>query len=144
NTHTLYLFCTTWSKAQSHCRSDFTDLATIDGPDTMQRLTDITAASGKGRSIWIGLNKAGESVWMWSSGEILGEFSNWIRPLTALTANHRCMAVMKIKHTKQIYRGHWHKFITVQLCLKFILSTERKTQFKYEVLKITPVESQTK
>lgn len=72
----------TWSKAQSHCRADFTDLATIDGPDTMQRLTDITAASGKGRSIWIGLNKAGESVWMWSSGEILGEFSNWIRPLS--------------------------------------------------------------
>ncbi|KAL0162989.1 hypothetical protein M9458_042385, partial [Cirrhinus mrigala] len=44
----------TWTEAQSYCRQNYTDLATIDNMEEMNRLTNTVNGSYNG-SAWIGL-----------------------------------------------------------------------------------------
>ncbi|XP_044035025.1 secretory phospholipase A2 receptor-like [Siniperca chuatsi] len=71
-----------WDEAQSNCRKNYTDLATIGSHDDMKRLVNMTAASGVTTEIWIGLKETGVASWLWSVGETqtshgLAEYTNW-------------------------------------------------------------------
>ncbi|XP_073705447.1 macrophage mannose receptor 1-like [Garra rufa] len=64
-----------WSEAQSYCRERFTDLATVDSMDDLNRLVNIVIAGYKGK-VWIGLNKRMQKHWVWSNGDdTLAQFS---------------------------------------------------------------------
>ncbi|XP_017542521.1 macrophage mannose receptor 1-like isoform X2 [Pygocentrus nattereri] len=51
----------TWTEAQSYCRQNFTDLATINNMDELKKLNE--AVKDKSVMVWIGLKKA---TWQWS------------------------------------------------------------------------------
>uniref|UniRef100_A0A8P4K6C6 C-type lectin domain-containing protein n=2 Tax=Dicentrarchus labrax TaxID=13489 RepID=A0A8P4K6C6_DICLA len=71
-----------WDDAQSYCRENYTDLATIGSHDDLKKLVNMTAASGETKEIWIGLKKNGVASWLWSVGETqtsdgLAVYTNW-------------------------------------------------------------------
>ncbi|KAM9408017.1 macrophage mannose receptor 1-like [Salvelinus alpinus] len=71
----------TWTDAQSYCREKYTDLATVDDMEDLNRL--ITSDSSYNYWYWIGLKKGDSMKWHWSladrrfyrEGET--EFRNW-------------------------------------------------------------------
>ncbi|KAL7842129.1 hypothetical protein SRHO_G00238180 [Serrasalmus rhombeus] len=65
----------TWLEAQSYCRQNYTDLATVDNMEEMKQLMAAVDPKYSG-SLWIGLNKAPPRCWGWSSGEI-PQYMNW-------------------------------------------------------------------
>ncbi|XP_053270337.1 macrophage mannose receptor 1 [Pleuronectes platessa] len=70
----------TWDEAQSYCRDNHTDLATIYNYDDMELLVNMTP-SNLG-TIWIGLRETGPESWYWSVGETgmsyeSPTYSNW-------------------------------------------------------------------
>ena len=50
----------TWDEAQEHCRTEFTDLATV---ENMSDMTTMTNGTDVYDMAWIGLRK---DTWMWS------------------------------------------------------------------------------
>ena len=50
----------TWDEAQEHCRTEFTDLATV---ENMSDMTTMTNGTDGYEMAWIGLRK---DTWMWS------------------------------------------------------------------------------
>ncbi|KAI2643916.1 C-type mannose receptor 2 [Labeo rohita] len=66
-----------WSEAQSYCREWFTDLATVDSMDDVNRLVNIVDAGYSG-SVWIGLKRGTQEHWGWSNGEnTTSQYYNW-------------------------------------------------------------------
>ncbi|XP_073786923.1 C-type mannose receptor 2-like [Danio rerio] len=65
-----------WSDAQSYCRGNFTDLATVDTMDDVNRLIHSVDAGYSG-SVWIGLKSGTEKRWSWSNGENSSQYFNW-------------------------------------------------------------------
>uniref|UniRef100_A0AAZ3S8B4 C-type lectin domain-containing protein n=1 Tax=Oncorhynchus tshawytscha TaxID=74940 RepID=A0AAZ3S8B4_ONCTS len=71
----------TWTDAQSYCRAHYTDLATVDDMEDLNRL--MTSVSSSNYWFWIGLKKGDSMKWHWSladrrfyrEGET--EFRNW-------------------------------------------------------------------
>ncbi|KAK7910085.1 hypothetical protein WMY93_014769 [Mugilogobius chulae] len=57
-----------WTEAQDHCRTQYTDLATV---TTMKDLKNLTQTRGEGGSdAWIGLNMTtSDRIWRWSDPE---------------------------------------------------------------------------
>ncbi|KAL0201651.1 hypothetical protein M9458_004838, partial [Cirrhinus mrigala] len=67
----------TWLDAQSYCRARFTDLATADSMNDVNRLVT-TVDSGYNGSVWIGLHAGTEYHWVWSLGEgTISNYSMW-------------------------------------------------------------------
>ncbi|XP_064795218.1 uncharacterized protein LOC135515529 [Oncorhynchus masou masou] len=67
---------TNWTDAQSYCRAHYTDLATVDDMEDLNRL--ITSVSSYNLWFWIGLKMGDSMKWHWSlyrEGET--EFRNW-------------------------------------------------------------------
>ncbi|XP_016393998.1 macrophage mannose receptor 1 [Sinocyclocheilus rhinocerous] len=64
----------TWKDAQRYCRARFTDLATADSMNDVNRLVNIVDPGYSG-SVWIGLHAGTEYRWLWSMGE--GKISNY-------------------------------------------------------------------
>ncbi|KAI4818053.1 hypothetical protein KUCAC02_011418 [Chaenocephalus aceratus] len=66
----------TWADAQSYCRENFDDLATINNEDEHVKLMSMSQTIG--RSVWIGLYDNFES-WKWALGDsdFNNGFSNW-------------------------------------------------------------------
>lgn len=58
----------TWLEAQSYCREQHTDLATVDNMIEMQTLIDQVDPFYSG-DVWIGLRKGAETRWGWSKGD---------------------------------------------------------------------------
>ncbi|XP_064795217.1 macrophage mannose receptor 1-like [Oncorhynchus masou masou] len=54
----------TWTDAQSYCREKYTDLATVDDMEDLNRL--ITSVSSSNYWFWIGLKKGDSMKWHWS------------------------------------------------------------------------------
>nr|XP_017206500.1 secretory phospholipase A2 receptor-like [Danio rerio] len=66
-----------WSDAQSYCRERFTDLATVDTVDDVNRLIN-TVDAGYSGSVWIGLKREISNHWVWSNGEdTIAKYSDW-------------------------------------------------------------------
>uniref|UniRef100_A0A3B4E0H1 C-type lectin domain-containing protein n=1 Tax=Pygocentrus nattereri TaxID=42514 RepID=A0A3B4E0H1_PYGNA len=65
----------TWLEAQSYCRENYTDLATVDKMEEMKQLMEAVDPTYVG-DLWIGLNKAPLRRWGWSSGES-PQYMNW-------------------------------------------------------------------
>ncbi|XP_077077870.1 macrophage mannose receptor 1-like isoform X1 [Siphateles boraxobius] len=66
-----------WPEAQSYCREKYTDLATVDTMDDVNRLVNIVDA-GYSESVWIGLKRGTQKRWGWSNGEnTLTQYSAW-------------------------------------------------------------------
>nr|XP_021322025.1 C-type mannose receptor 2-like [Danio rerio] len=66
-----------WSDAQSYCRERFTDLATVDNMDDVNRLIN-TVDAGYSGSVWIGLKRVIPKRWVWSNGDdTIAQYSNW-------------------------------------------------------------------
>ena len=71
----LILESKTWTEAQRYCREKYTDLATVDNMEDMNRLM----AAGKGYSgeAWLGLVRANRGSWQWSTGSRDIPYTNW-------------------------------------------------------------------
>ncbi|XP_029617696.1 lithostathine-1-alpha-like [Salmo trutta] len=54
----------TWTDAQSYCRENYTDLATVDDMEDLNRL--ITSPNDYKLCYWIGLKKGDSMKWHWS------------------------------------------------------------------------------
>ncbi|TRY83126.1 hypothetical protein DNTS_020645 [Danionella cerebrum] len=65
----------TWTEAQSYCREQYSDLATAENMDDMNKLKDLMKSAGYG-NIWIGLQRTNQNEWHWSSGDRV-IFQNW-------------------------------------------------------------------
>ncbi|XP_050960903.1 macrophage mannose receptor 1 [Labeo rohita] len=66
-----------WPEAQSYCRAKYTDLAFVETMGDANRLVNIVDPGYSG-SVWIGLKRATQKRWGWSSGEdTLAQFSAW-------------------------------------------------------------------
>ncbi|XP_056598973.1 C-type mannose receptor 2-like [Triplophysa dalaica] len=57
-----------WSEAQSYCRARFTDLATVDSMNDVNRMMN-TVNDGYSGSVWIGLKRGTHKRWGWSMGD---------------------------------------------------------------------------
>uniref|UniRef100_A0A667WDF9 C-type lectin domain-containing protein n=1 Tax=Myripristis murdjan TaxID=586833 RepID=A0A667WDF9_9TELE len=57
-----------WLDAQVYCREMFTDLATVEDVEEMNRLMNTS---------WIGLERRGPMRWMWSDGSGTAHFTSW-------------------------------------------------------------------
>uniref|UniRef100_A0A8C1FRV2 C-type lectin domain-containing protein n=2 Tax=Cyprinus carpio TaxID=7962 RepID=A0A8C1FRV2_CYPCA len=66
-----------WPEAQSYCRSKYTDLATVDSMDDVNRMVNIVDAGYSG-SVWIGLKRGTQKRWGWSNGDdTVTQYSPW-------------------------------------------------------------------
>ncbi|KAL0201648.1 hypothetical protein M9458_004835, partial [Cirrhinus mrigala] len=59
-----------------YCREWFTDLATVESMDDVNRLVNIVDAEYSG-SVWIGLKRGTQKRWVWSNGENKTQYNNW-------------------------------------------------------------------
>ncbi|XP_065147169.2 secretory phospholipase A2 receptor-like [Paramisgurnus dabryanus] len=64
-----------WNEAQSYCRGNYTDLATVDNMNDMKQLMSQVNNSGD-IGVWIGLNNTGVYKWKWSLGDPV-TYTNW-------------------------------------------------------------------
>ncbi|XP_073786915.1 macrophage mannose receptor 1-like [Danio rerio] len=66
-----------WPDAQSYCRERFTDLATVDTVEDVNRLIN-TVDAGYNGSVWIGLKRATQKRWVWSDGDdTIAQYKDW-------------------------------------------------------------------
>ncbi|XP_065132923.1 macrophage mannose receptor 1-like isoform X2 [Paramisgurnus dabryanus] len=66
-----------WTDAQSYCRERYTDLATVDSMDDVNRMINTVNDRYIG-SVWIGLQRATQSRWGWSMGDdTVTQYSGW-------------------------------------------------------------------
>ncbi|KAJ0062262.1 hypothetical protein NL108_002585 [Boleophthalmus pectinirostris] len=65
----------TWEDAQSHCRSEYTDLAPISNNYDRNLLFEQYPEARKEYAIWIGLTRkaTNHEQWLWSGGDVLQE-----------------------------------------------------------------------
>ncbi|XP_066517949.1 macrophage mannose receptor 1-like isoform X1 [Hoplias malabaricus] len=71
----------TWTEAQSYCRQNYTDLATVNNMEEMKDL-NTTLKDKTTSSVWIGLNRGNTGRWLWSlaDGDLYregAEYRNW-------------------------------------------------------------------
>lgn len=67
----------TWTEAQSYCRQNYTDLATIDNVEDLDRQMK-AVHSGYTGAAWIGLKKGDwKGEWQWSDNDCSEGYFNW-------------------------------------------------------------------
>ncbi|XP_058865065.1 putative C-type lectin domain family 20 member A [Acipenser ruthenus] len=74
-----------WSAAQSYCRKNHTDLATVHSQEEAQQLLNIAGAS-LNTSAWIGLYRDGTQNWQWSNGDDV-IYKSWTKDLFCASIN---------------------------------------------------------
>ncbi|XP_055793009.1 macrophage mannose receptor 1-like [Salvelinus fontinalis] len=107
----------TWTDAQSYCRENYTDLATVDDMEDLNRL--ITSVSSYNYWFWIGLKKGDSMKWHWSlvdrrfyrEGET--EFRNWD---TGTPQNGNCALMSTAGLWNNTSCDDQHHFICYDVC----------------------------
>ncbi|KAK6470107.1 secretory phospholipase A2 receptor-like, partial [Huso huso] len=74
-----------WSEAQSYCRENHTELATVHSQEEAQQLLNIAGAS-LSDSAWIGLYRDDTQNWQWSNSDDV-IYSNWRADLFCASVN---------------------------------------------------------
>ncbi|XP_029615646.1 macrophage mannose receptor 1-like [Salmo trutta] len=122
----------TWTDAQSYCRENYTDLATVDDMEDLNRL--ITSVGVSKYWLWIGLKKGDSMKWHWSlagrrfyrEGET--EFRNWD---TGTPQNGNCALKSKAGLWNNTSCDDQHHFICYDgkqgTNLTYVLIQENKT-----------------
>uniref|UniRef100_A0A3B1KC04 C-type lectin domain-containing protein n=1 Tax=Astyanax mexicanus TaxID=7994 RepID=A0A3B1KC04_ASTMX len=73
----ISLFLSSWTEAQKYCRENYTDLATIENKEEMDRWVETVARNASTDNVWVGLrHTCALSFWFWVSGEFLC-YQNW-------------------------------------------------------------------
>ncbi|KAK6469531.1 snaclec coagulation factor IX/factor X-binding protein subunit B3-like [Huso huso] len=74
-----------WSAAQTYCRENHIDLATVRSQEEAQQLLDIAGASLISDA-WIGLYRDGTQNWQWSNGyDVI--YKSWTEDLFCASVN---------------------------------------------------------
>ncbi|XP_058864851.1 macrophage mannose receptor 1-like [Acipenser ruthenus] len=76
-----------WSAAQSYCRKNHTDLATVHSQEEAQQLLNIAGAS-LNASAWIGLYRDDTQNWQWSHSDNV-IYNNWTASLFCASVNSK-------------------------------------------------------
>uniref|UniRef100_UPI0037E85F8F C-type lectin domain family 17, member A-like n=1 Tax=Semicossyphus pulcher TaxID=241346 RepID=UPI0037E85F8F len=66
----------TWREAQSYCRGNFADMATVESMAEHQRLKEIV---GNSEVTWIGLERSPPKRWVWTDGAGDVKVFEWTR-----------------------------------------------------------------
>ena len=86
-----------WLDAQKHCREKYTDLATVDNTEDMDRLMHMTSGSYDGFA-WIGMYDDLFRSWRWSlEDEVIegaGEYRNWDSAQDNTGQGEHCVATV--------------------------------------------------
>lgn len=102
-----------WVKAQEYCREKYTDLATVDNSEDMDRLMRETH-DGYNNMAWIGLYGDIFSEWRWSLKDEdslgTGEYRNWASILDDTGPTENCSASVM---------GAWRAF-SCETLMRFI------------------------
>ncbi|CDQ84675.1 unnamed protein product [Oncorhynchus mykiss] len=81
-----------WTEAQAYCRDKYTDLATIDNMEDMNRLLNLEHFGDYNNTVWIGMYDDVNS-WRWSL-EDRAEFRNWqIGQPDNVNSNEHCVVM---------------------------------------------------
>ncbi|XP_073728314.1 macrophage mannose receptor 1-like isoform X1 [Misgurnus anguillicaudatus] len=114
----------TWTDAQSYCRERYTDLATVDSMDDVNRMIFLT--NGYRGSVWIGLQGVNQTSWVWSNGEnTLSQYSTWYSPPVDELTSSCGLSYNGNWYTRQCYR-RLH-FVCYNETTKYILFSVMKT-----------------
>ncbi|KAK6323058.1 hypothetical protein J4Q44_G00053970 [Coregonus suidteri] len=124
----------TWTDAQSYCRAQYTDLATVDDMEDLNRL--ITTLNYYIYRLWIGLKKGDSMKWQWSladrrfyrEGET--EFRNWD---TGTPQNGNCAFMSTAGLWNNTSCGDQHHFICYD---GPAVETPEKPQLKRQVVRV--------
>nr|XP_055057224.1 macrophage mannose receptor 1-like [Misgurnus anguillicaudatus] len=97
----------TWTQAQSYCRYRFTDLATVDSMDDVNRMINlVNETDGYRGSMWIGLQKTAQSHWVWSHGE--DNISQYITWATGRPTGQDCVFFANNVWYDNACQNHYH------------------------------------
>ncbi|KAM9499629.1 C-type mannose receptor 2-like [Salvelinus alpinus] len=117
----------TWTEAQSYCRENYTDLASIDDMADMNRLRNTVKAWSLTEPAWIGLYN---TSWRWSLGDTeLETVLFWAaNQPNNLNNNEFCVWMQHgLWHDENCETKHNFVCYDTDLTSKYILITERKT-----------------
>ncbi|XP_034024866.1 secretory phospholipase A2 receptor-like [Thalassophryne amazonica] len=72
----------TWTEAQTYCRQNYTDLATIENTEEINQMNTNVSSAGSNSEVWIGLNSF--ISWQWSDGSTGSgaEYRSWDKSQT--------------------------------------------------------------
>ncbi|XP_066513109.1 uncharacterized protein [Hoplias malabaricus] len=92
-----------WTEAQSYCRQNYTDLATINNMEEMKNL-NTTLKDKTTSSVWIGLNRGNTGRWLWSLADgdklvLVNLTLTWTDALRYCKENHTDLVSV---HSKEV------------------------------------------
>ncbi|XP_073670191.1 early activation antigen CD69-like [Paramisgurnus dabryanus] len=90
--HFYFNIDTTWREAQSHCRSSYVDLSSLDSQDEITAINNASGLIGSYPDSWIGLKKISTHNWQWSDGSHRS-FVNWENGQPDESGNDICTVV---------------------------------------------------
>uniref|UniRef100_A0A8C8GQH5 C-type lectin domain-containing protein n=1 Tax=Oncorhynchus tshawytscha TaxID=74940 RepID=A0A8C8GQH5_ONCTS len=117
----------TWTEAQSYCRQNHTDLASIDDMADMNRLNNTVQAELLTEPAWIGLSK---TSWRWSAGDTeLEPVVFWEQGQPDNRNNNESCVWMLNGLWHDANCGEQHNFVCydTNLTSQYIVVTENKT-----------------
>ncbi|KAI4886334.1 hypothetical protein NFI96_000178 [Prochilodus magdalenae] len=123
----------TWTGAQSYCRANFTDLATIESQQEMKAL--LAAVRGTGGLFWIGLREkdepyrtVGNRSWTWSDGSN-SSYSYWNTTQPSNAVGDNCVQLLNGSEYRWNDAGcKWpNPFICYEEAVPLILINQSKT-----------------